>query len=131
MPFNVRKDITGKKFGKLTALEFVAYRSGASYWLCRCDCGNTVETRQPSLVKGYRTHCGCSPKKVPYTKRCNAVLIDTPNGPMIAAQAARYYKVPASRLYYRAKHGWPAGALFIPPDSTIALSARDLQKYKN
>ena len=33
------KDITGQKFNRLTALEFV-YRDGTKYyWLFKCDCG--------------------------------------------------------------------------------------------
>jgi hypothetical protein len=32
-------DITGKKFGKLTAISKAPSRGGKTYWLCRCDCG--------------------------------------------------------------------------------------------
>lgn len=38
-------DLTGKKFGKLTAIQYV----GRGKWLCQCDCGNTVEKRSSKL----------------------------------------------------------------------------------
>lgn len=56
-----RKDITGKKFGRLTAL----YRTEksdnyyTSYWMCQCECGNTVEVRLNQLTTGKTQSCGC------------------------------------------------------------------------
>lgn len=32
-------DLTGKRFGKFTVIARDS-RKGATYWLCRCDCGN-------------------------------------------------------------------------------------------
>lgn len=38
------KDITGKKFGRLTALyRLHNYHKKGTYWLCVCDCGNLKE----------------------------------------------------------------------------------------
>ena len=34
------KDLTGKRFSKLTVLEFVGVRYHEAQWLCECDCGN-------------------------------------------------------------------------------------------
>jgi hypothetical protein len=64
---NKFKDITGQKFGKLTAL----YRLNnhkkckyyGSYWLCVCECGNLTEVYLGSLTRGNSTSCGCSIKK--------------------------------------------------------------------
>jgi hypothetical protein len=33
-------DITNQKFGKLTAIKRAESKSGKTYWLCKCDCGN-------------------------------------------------------------------------------------------
>jgi len=33
-------DLTGQKFGKLTAIERLPSRNGKTYWLCKCECGN-------------------------------------------------------------------------------------------
>ena len=36
-------DLTGQRFGKLVALSKAPSRSGKTYWLCQCDCGNQKE----------------------------------------------------------------------------------------
>lgn len=58
-------DLTGKKFGKLTA-RFRTTRKAIngkmrSYWTCDCDCGNEIELLKQYLTgKWYpTTHCGC------------------------------------------------------------------------
>lgn len=44
------KDITGKKFGKLTALyKLNNYHKKGVYWLCACECGNLTEVRGTEL----------------------------------------------------------------------------------
>lgn len=56
------KDLTGKKFGKLTALE-VDHKEGKVYfWKCKCDCGNEVVIRGASLSNGHTKSCGCAHK---------------------------------------------------------------------
>lgn len=50
-------DLTGRRFGKLTALEKV--EGGSSRWLCRCDCGNEKVVYATNLVSGKATTCGC------------------------------------------------------------------------
>lgn len=63
------KDLTGMRFGKLTALEIdeelTAVRSG-TYWKCRCDCGNVVSRNASNLKRPiYPAHsCGCDSHKV-------------------------------------------------------------------
>lgn len=54
------KDITGMRFGKLTAIEYVgkdAYNN--ALWKCKCDCGNETVTRGSALRKGEVKSCGC------------------------------------------------------------------------
>lgn len=51
-------DITGEKFGRLTALKPIF--DGRRYnWLCRCDCGNTCVKNGVSLRNGSTKSCGC------------------------------------------------------------------------
>ena len=61
------KNYTGQKFGKLTALRFVARRpSGKQFktiWECKCDCGNIKELVIAEVVSGHTTSCGCVHKK--------------------------------------------------------------------
>lgn len=52
------KDITGNKFGLLTAIEY----SGNEKWKCKCECGNIVYVTGTKLRRGDRTHCGCKKK---------------------------------------------------------------------
>lgn len=56
-----QRDISGMRFGKLTALRPTAKRGlhGSVVWLCRCDCGNEVEAELRQLTAGYRKSCGC------------------------------------------------------------------------
>lgn len=54
------RDISGQKFGKLTAVKDVARsRNGHVRWLCDCDCGNTKSILSTHLVSGKIKHCGC------------------------------------------------------------------------
>ena len=57
----MRYDLTGQKFGKLTALVGIK-REGKSqvYWQCICDCGNTSEVDSWSLRKNRTKSCGCN-----------------------------------------------------------------------
>jgi hypothetical protein len=56
----------GKKFGKLTVIEFDRKAPG-SYELiftCACNCGERVSVSNATLRRGGRTHCGCSAKNL-------------------------------------------------------------------
>ena len=61
------KDLTGMRFGSLTAVSFAGYRQETrqkvSCWLCRCDCGNTCEVPGYILTSGRRKSCGCIRQK--------------------------------------------------------------------
>lgn len=40
------KNITGQKFGRLTALYLLHnYHKKGAYWLCACECGNLTEAK--------------------------------------------------------------------------------------
>lgn len=54
-------DLSGKEFGKLTALYPTEKRSGKGsvFWHCRCDCGNETDVTEVDLVHGRRRSCGC------------------------------------------------------------------------
>lgn len=57
-------DITGKRFGKLVALEPIKERSsnGSIKWKCVCDCGNITYPELGSLKQKHTTSCGCVKK---------------------------------------------------------------------
>lgn len=54
------KDITGQKFGKLTAIKPIGMTNNRNtIWLCQCDCGNFKEVRGDQLRDGSTQSCGC------------------------------------------------------------------------
>ena len=59
------KDITGQRFGRLTAISPTSShdKSGYVIWLCRCDCGKEVEVSYNGLQYGNRKSCGCRKKQ--------------------------------------------------------------------
>jgi hypothetical protein len=54
-------DITGQKFGRLTAIE-VTREPGHRAWMCRCDCGGETIVRAALLTTGHSRSCGCQRK---------------------------------------------------------------------
>ena len=59
-----RRDISGRRFGRLTALSPTAERSGRGcvIWRCRCDCGKEVCADLNQLMSGNKKSCGCLKK---------------------------------------------------------------------
>ena len=71
----VRADLTGKRFGHLVVIGKTnapeSYRTrGQQYWLCKCDCGNTLIATTGNLnfyPRNQRGGCrACSPKRNQY-----------------------------------------------------------------
>lgn len=53
-------DLTGKKFGRLTAVYAYKDPSGRRFvWHCQCDCGGEKEVCSSSLTSGRTRSCGC------------------------------------------------------------------------
>ena len=73
-----RLDLTGMKFGKLTAITPTEKRNsqGGVVWECVCECGNVIYPAAPDLTKGNTRSCGCSKK----TKRPWRVKYGGDNG---------------------------------------------------
>ena len=57
----VQRDITGQRFGRLTAQYPLPARdaSGSTVWHCVCDCGGEIDAPLHQLTAGYRKSCGC------------------------------------------------------------------------
>ena len=54
------KDIAGRRFGHLTAIEPVGEPvRGARFWKCSCDCGKVSEVYYWNLLNGHTKSCGC------------------------------------------------------------------------
>jgi hypothetical protein len=53
-------DLTGQKFGRLTARKFYERKNNITYWMCDCECGNKdVIASVPNLRRGTKKSCGC------------------------------------------------------------------------
>lgn len=62
------KDITGQKFGRLTAIKLhhMEPRKNGKVrpcWLFKCDCGKTVVARKENVMNGHTSSCGCLHKE--------------------------------------------------------------------
>lgn len=69
------KDLTNKKFGYLTVINFIGTKDNRSIWKCRCDCGKYVEVSSHELTNGHKISCGCM-KKSSGEKRIEDLLND-------------------------------------------------------
>lgn len=63
-----KTDITGQKFGRLTAIKLdrIEHKiSGGTshYWLFKCDCGNYIKRLKSSVTTGHTQSCGCYHKE--------------------------------------------------------------------
>lgn len=53
------EDLTGQKFGRLTALERDRSRTDRVFWRCGCVCGNETIVTAKGLKSGQTRSCGC------------------------------------------------------------------------
>ena len=85
------KDYTGQRFGMLKILAPTEHRdkSGSVLWLCRCDCGNTVEVSQSALANGNKKSCGCAQE---YNKKHINERIKAEDGTSTALLKNRKYR---------------------------------------
>ena len=61
---SARKDLRGKRFGKLTAISIAPTQNGNSYWNCKCDCGKEKIVMTRKLTSGNTKSCGCLKEKL-------------------------------------------------------------------
>lgn len=57
-------DVTGVKFGMLTAIKFDRTQSGQTYWECSCECGEACSVNLSKLRNGQTKSCGCFRRKI-------------------------------------------------------------------
>lgn len=59
------KDLTGQRFGRLTAIEKVEglKKNSNNVWRCICDCGQETLVATTHLLQGNTTSCGCRKSK--------------------------------------------------------------------
>ena len=52
-------DMTGRKYGKLTVLKYIASKKREATWICICDCGKFTVAAGSKLRSGHTRSCGC------------------------------------------------------------------------
>lgn len=63
------QDLTGIRYGRLTVVSRACNSgSGATKWLCQCDCGNEVIAAAGNLKLGRTKSCGCLRKEIAHGK---------------------------------------------------------------
>mgnify|MGYP001580238567 CR=1 FL=1 len=58
------QDLTGLRFFRLTVLRKAEKRPKNSYWICRCDCGNSRIVGRPGLINNKTKSCGCLNREI-------------------------------------------------------------------
>lgn len=65
----VKRDISGQRFGLLTAIEPTEKRKeNTVVWICKCDCGNYCQANEHSLITKKKQSCGCIKKSLGQAK---------------------------------------------------------------
>ena len=67
------KDYVGKRFGRLTVVDYAGKQAGMHRWRCLCDCGRETVIGQSNLQSGWTKSCGCLQSS---TLRENLQLVD-------------------------------------------------------
>lgn len=52
------KNLAKQRFGALVAIQISHVYDTSAYWLCHCDCGNTIVVRGSNLTTGHTKGCG-------------------------------------------------------------------------
>ena len=63
------KDITGMKWGRLTAIAFTRRVGTIYYWIFKCDCGKEKELNVSDVKSGKIRSCGCLVKEAAKMRR--------------------------------------------------------------
>ena len=102
-----RLDITGKRYGKLTALYPLdrLTSTGSVYWRCRCDCGNEVEASVSDLNKGNNKSCGCLKREYQKLVHDRLELVDGTCVEWLDGRKSRCDNTSGYRGVYRKKSG--------------------------
>lgn len=61
-PCSGKIDLTGIKFGRLIAVSIyrgIDFSDSKTRWICKCECGREVVSRQDNLISGITRSCGC------------------------------------------------------------------------
>lgn len=60
-----RRDLDGKKFGRLRVVGYSHTELRKAHWRCRCECGTELVVQANNLLSGHTRSCGCLRKWSP------------------------------------------------------------------
>ena len=102
-----RLDITGRRFGKLTAICPTDRKNaqGSVIWKCRCDCGNETEASVMELNSGNRKSCGCLKEKAKSSLHERLHLVDGTCVEWLEGRKGRTDNTSGFRGVYKKKNG--------------------------
>ena len=74
----IRQDLSGKRFGRLEVIKYSSTKASPdgtkrAFWVCKCACGNIIETSTSQLTRGKTVSCGCYNNE----KRCTHKMTHT------------------------------------------------------
>lgn len=58
-----RIDLTGRKVGKLTVVDYAYTKDNKAYWNCICECGNKCTVCASNLIREIAKSCGCNKRE--------------------------------------------------------------------
>lgn len=82
----------GEKYGRLTVLyrDLGEHAQRRVYWMCQCDCGNTIAVTSKSLKSGNTRSCGCLNDEA---RSERIVRYNNENAPNLIGQTSGYLTV--------------------------------------
>ena len=111
-----RLDLTGQRFGRLTALAPAGNLGVYTAWLCRCECGREAVVATRRLRSGNTRSCGClKPGGIP-----QPTYIDGTSPEMLAAARVPGRTIPAA---YPGWTGWRPRGCGGPPSASRVSGA--------
>lgn len=123
-------DLTGQKFGQLTAIKRGENIGKYTRWLCKCDCGNESLVRTDYLRNGHTTSCGCACGRVDITGKTFGyltVLQSLPGGKQLCQCKCGNIK---EVLTYNLKNGNTQSCGCLQRERTSAATFIDLTGQK-
>ncbi|MBD5150214.1 MAG: hypothetical protein HDT18_07585 [Oscillibacter sp.] len=82
-------DLTGQRFGKLTALHPAENIGSRTTWLCQCDCGRQAVVMTRYLRSGCTVSCGCTFPEAGPNGGLNLTYVDGTCVEMLRAKTVR------------------------------------------
>lgn len=82
-------NLTGQRYGKLTALAPAENIGARTAWLCRCDCGREIVVKTVHLRSGHKMSCGCQDGSGGSKTALGLTYVDGTCVEMLAARTVR------------------------------------------